>query len=116
MLTWDGEEQGINKLVHELQKTEAVRKPRILRLVYDNPGANMVEEKVVHIACGREHVIVTTSTGNCFVWGNNEYGQLGLFSDQHKVDKPTRVTFFNDRKLKMAAAGANHSLYLSEIG
>ena len=74
------------------------------------------EERIKHIAAGSEHVIVTTFNGQCYVWGNNSYGQLGIFDEEQKISKPKLVDFFLDRKMKMAAAGSNHSLFLSELG
>lgn len=33
--------------------------------------------KIDHIACGRKHCIAVFDYGSFFIWGDNEYGQLG---------------------------------------
>ncbi len=39
--------------------------------------ANLVEENIVQISCGKRHSAALTSHGRLYTWGSNEYGQLG---------------------------------------
>jgi alpha-tubulin suppressor-like RCC1 family protein len=39
-----------------------------------------------------------------------------LFEERKAIATPTLVEYFLDRKMKMAAAGTNHSLFLSDLG
>lgn len=38
----------------------------------------MQEMTVTSIACGAEHSVVSTSTGETYTWGWGRYGNLGL--------------------------------------
>ena len=50
------------------------------------------------------------------MWCKNEDGQLGVFNEEDHIDKPRLVEGLLEWKMKMAAAGNNHSLFLSELG
>lgn len=39
---------------------------------------------IVDIACGEDHVLCLDEYGHVYVWGNNNYGQLG-----RKISDPT---------------------------
>ena len=43
------------------------------------------------IFCGILHSIVLTNSHQCFSWGNNENGQLGLGEQIKKTDTPTLI-------------------------
>jgi alpha-tubulin suppressor-like RCC1 family protein len=46
------------------------------------------EEIIVSLACGYHHTVAVTNAGSVYVFGKNEYGQLGL-GHQRPVKKPT---------------------------
>jgi len=50
--------------------------PRIINQLRHRP--------VVGIACGENHTLVVTVTGNLFAWGDNANGQLGLGDSNHR--------------------------------
>ena len=59
--------------------------------------------------------------GQCYGWGDNEFGQLGLGTllqsdDGAFMAKPTLLKDLLDKKILMTAAGRSHSLFLSELG
>ena len=53
-----------------LCSTEIIPKPRLL--------TSLINYKIVQVACGACHVVALDQSGNMLVWGDNEYGQLGL--------------------------------------
>ena len=36
------------------------------------------DSRVIFIACGQDHSLVVTCSGELFAWGRNDYGQLGV--------------------------------------
>ena len=74
------------------------------------------EEQIKHIAVGAHHVLATSTTGLVFAWGNNETGQLGLGKEKPIIEKASLVQELADKRIKMTAAGTNHSLFLAELG
>lgn len=108
-------DKSIKELIFECRKQETVRKPAHIKIVQSINRVKQ-DERIVHIACGLNHVIATTSNGQFYAWGNNVHGQLGLFKEERSISKPTFIDYFSDRRMKMAAAGNNHSLFLSDLG
>ena len=39
--------------------------------------ANITEEQIIKVSCGKRHSAALTFEGKLFTWGSNEYGQLG---------------------------------------
>lgn len=39
--------------------------------------ANLAEENIMQISCGKRHSSALTTHGTLYTWGSNEYGQLG---------------------------------------
>ncbi|XP_038047189.1 secretion-regulating guanine nucleotide exchange factor-like [Patiria miniata] len=89
-------------------------------------------QKVVDIAAGLRHSLAVTEDGRVWSWGSGVKGQLGRFDDQaraggqagaelrvvpEKSDQPQPVDFGEETvKIVQAAAGANHSVGLSDEG
>ena len=48
-------------------------------------------EKISFITCGYSHTICLTENNLCYVWGYNDYGQLGL-GDTNNRYRPTLLT------------------------
>ena len=72
-------------------------------------------KQLVDIACGFEHCIGLTATGECYGWGVNRYGQLGIGSyDSPKL--PEKITEFIDKTVVQICCGAYHSLALTSDG
>jgi len=64
------------------------------------------------ISCGAAHTIALTSTGRLFVWGLNDFGQLGL-GDTNDRRTPEELTALNGKTIRKIACGATHSVILS---
>ncbi|XP_040521260.1 X-linked retinitis pigmentosa GTPase regulator isoform X2 [Gallus gallus] len=72
-------------------------------------------DKPVHISCGDEHTAVVTGNGKLYMFGSNDWGQLGLGS-KNTVRKPTCVKALKPEKTKLAVCGRNHTLVYTEKG
>jgi alpha-tubulin suppressor-like RCC1 family protein len=71
----------------------------------------------VMAACGAEHTIVLNADGEVFCFGEGEQGQLGLGDKKNKLE-PTQLSpeRFGGVKIVMVAAGAFHSVALTQEG
>nr|XP_049609676.1 retinitis pigmentosa GTPase regulator b isoform X2 [Syngnathus scovelli] len=67
------------------------------------------------IACGDEHTALITENGKLFMFGSNNWGQLGLGS-KVTVNKPTCVRALKSEKVQLVACGRNHTLICTAEG
>ncbi|RVE75187.1 hypothetical protein OJAV_G00014280 [Oryzias javanicus] len=67
------------------------------------------------IACGDEHTALVTGNGKLFMFGSNNWGQLGLGS-KLTVNKPTCVKALKSERVKLVACGRNHTLVWTAQG
>ncbi|NXG08608.1 RPGR regulator, partial [Sakesphorus luctuosus] len=72
-------------------------------------------DKPVLISCGDEHTAIITEKGKLYMFGSNDWGQLGLGS-KTTVSKPTCVKALKPEKPKLAVCGRNHTLVYTEKG
>ncbi|NXF83680.1 RPGR regulator, partial [Sclerurus mexicanus] len=72
-------------------------------------------DKPVLISCGDEHTAIITEKGKLYMFGSNDWGQLGLGS-KSTVSKPTCVKALKPEKPKLAVCGRNHTLVYTEKG
>ncbi|XP_046333895.2 X-linked retinitis pigmentosa GTPase regulator-like isoform X3 [Haliotis rufescens] len=72
-------------------------------------------DKVLQIECGDEHTALITSSGRIFMFGTNNWGQLGL-PDVKTANKPSCIKSLKTEKLKLVACGRNHSIIATESG
>ncbi|NWW47892.1 RPGR regulator, partial [Pedionomus torquatus] len=72
-------------------------------------------DKPVLISCGDEHTAIVTGNGKLYVFGSNNWGQLGLGS-KNTVSKPTCVKALKPEKTTLAVCGRNHTLVYTEKG
>ncbi|XP_020769337.1 X-linked retinitis pigmentosa GTPase regulator isoform X4 [Odocoileus virginianus] len=69
----------------------------------------------ISLSCGDEHSAVITGNNKLFMFGSNNWGQLGLGS-KATVKKPTCVKALKPEKVKFVACGRNHTLVLTGGG
>ncbi|XP_033705669.1 X-linked retinitis pigmentosa GTPase regulator isoform X19 [Tursiops truncatus] len=69
----------------------------------------------IYLSCGDEHTAIITGNNKLFMFGSNNWGQLGLGS-KSTVNKPTCVKALKLEKMKFAACGRNHTLVSTEGG
>ncbi|XP_054400436.1 X-linked retinitis pigmentosa GTPase regulator isoform X8 [Pongo abelii] len=82
----------------------------------NNPGKFWFKNDVpVHVSCGDEHSAIVTGNNKLYMFGSNNWGQLGLGS-KSAVSKPTCVKALKPEKVKLAACGRNHTLVSTEGG
>ncbi|XP_046585927.1 X-linked retinitis pigmentosa GTPase regulator isoform X1 [Neodiprion lecontei] len=67
------------------------------------------QDPVVSIVCGDEHSAVICQSGRLFVFGSNDWGQLGLGHKNH-VSKPSCVKILKPEKVTNVACGRAHTL------
>ncbi|XP_064007998.1 X-linked retinitis pigmentosa GTPase regulator isoform X1 [Pogoniulus pusillus] len=72
-------------------------------------------DKPVLISCGDEHTAIVTGNGKLYMFGSNNWGQLGLGS-KTTVSKPTCIKALKPEKTKLAVCGRNHTLVYTEKG
>ncbi|XP_037368430.1 X-linked retinitis pigmentosa GTPase regulator isoform X2 [Talpa occidentalis] len=69
----------------------------------------------VHLSCGDEHTAIVTGNHKLYMFGSNNWGQLGLGS-KATVSKPTCVKALKPEKVLFAACGRNHTIISTEGG
>ncbi|XP_059385609.1 X-linked retinitis pigmentosa GTPase regulator-like isoform X3 [Carassius carassius] len=69
----------------------------------------------LRISCGDEHTAMVTENGKLFVFGSNNWGQLGL-GTKTTVNKPTCVKALKSERVKLAACGRTHTLVYTSRG
>ncbi|XP_036600445.1 X-linked retinitis pigmentosa GTPase regulator [Trichosurus vulpecula] len=68
-----------------------------------------------YLSCGDEHTALVTGNNKLYMFGSNNWGQLGLGS-KTTISKPTCVKALKPEKVKYAACGRNHTLIYTEEG
>jgi alpha-tubulin suppressor-like RCC1 family protein len=71
--------------------------------------------QVKSFACGHYATYIVTSDGSIFSFGRNEFGQLGIGSEDLRRATPTRITAVGTR-VKMIAGGQDHTCFLTVDG
>ncbi|XP_034190761.2 uncharacterized protein LOC117609034 [Osmia lignaria lignaria] len=67
------------------------------------------KDPVISITCGDEHSAVICQSGRLFVFGSNDWGQLGLGHRNH-ISKPSCVKVLKPEKVTHVACGRAHTL------
>ena len=60
------------------------------------------QDLIVELSCGDEHTAVVTKSGRLFMFGSNEWGQLGL-GHNRTVHKPSCVKSLKVDKVRVIA-------------
>ncbi|NP_001299605.1 retinitis pigmentosa GTPase regulator b isoform X1 [Danio rerio] len=69
----------------------------------------------LRISCGDEHTALVTENGKLFMFGSNNWGQLGL-GTKTTVNKPTCVKALKSERVKLTACGRTHTLVFTSRG
>jgi len=72
-------------------------------------------EKIVSVSLGTHHSSTITETGKLYIWGYNDYGQVGDGTTTNKTI-PTLIDFFGGEKIVAVSLGASHSSAITETG
>ncbi|NP_001288968.1 ultraviolet-B receptor UVR8 [Brassica rapa] len=70
---------------------------------------------IKQIACGDSHCLAVTMDGEVQSWGRNQNGQLGLGNTEDSL-VPQKIQAFEGIRIKMVAAGAEHTAAVTEDG
>ncbi|KAK4772652.1 hypothetical protein SAY86_014427 [Trapa natans] len=71
--------------------------------------------QIKQIACGDSHCLAVTMEGEVQSWGRNQNGQLGLGTVEDSL-LPQKMHAFKGVRIKMVAAGAEHTAAVTEDG
>ncbi|KAL0828586.1 hypothetical protein Bca101_052264 [Brassica carinata] len=71
--------------------------------------------RIKQIACGDNHCLAVTMEGEVQSWGRNQNGQLGLGNTEDSL-VPQKIQAFEGVRIKMVAAGAEHTAAVTEDG
>lgn len=72
-------------------------------------------DTIISASCGDEHTAIVTKCGKLYVFGSNDWGQLGL-GHTHQVSKPTCVKHLKASKVCNVACGRNHTIVSAADG
>jgi alpha-tubulin suppressor-like RCC1 family protein len=73
--------------------------------------------KIVSLAAGNTHSVALDSLGRVWVWGNNDYGQLGLLgASQEWIPQLVDPLIFAGKKIVSVKALGNYNMALDEVG
>lgn len=70
---------------------------------------------IKQIACGDSHCLAVSMEGEVQSWGRNQNGQLGLGTTEDSL-VPQKIEAFQGVTVKMVAAGAEHTVAITEDG
>ena len=74
------------------------------------PATNdLAKPQIRAIACGGKHSLILAVDGSLYSFGCGQQGQLGHRSNKN-VNRPKLVEDFGNKKVKLIAAGLNHSI------
>ena len=80
------------------------------------PAINdLTKPQIRAIACGSKHTLILAVDGSLYTFGCGLMGQLG-HKNSKNVNRPKLVEAFGTKKIKLIAAGANHSIASTQQG
>jgi len=101
--TWGGSPKGT--LGHGEEEEELV--PRAVKAV--------LGKDVQMVACGTQHTMVLTKSGEVYSWGSGRFGKLGLGNIlDHYM--PLKIQSLSNVNISFVACGENHSAVVSSTG
>jgi hypothetical protein len=74
-------------------------------------------ENIVKVSCAGDCVLALNDKGEVFGWGNSEYNQILLDSNEQQINVPIQLKYLNKLgKIIDVAAGGSFSMILNEEG
>ena len=78
-------------------------------------NADLSDKQISNIFCGFEHWIALTNAGQCYAWGHNDCGQLGV-AGVTKTNKPLLIQELAGEHIAQLSCGAAYTLALAVDG
>jgi alpha-tubulin suppressor-like RCC1 family protein len=77
--------------------------------------SGLPKSQVRMVSAGEQHSMFVLANGDVYGCGSNEFGQLGL-GDVAEAHTPGKIHAFADLRIKRAAAGGYHTVFLGFDG
>ncbi|KAK7079242.1 putative E3 ubiquitin-protein ligase herc4, partial [Halocaridina rubra] len=77
---------------------------------------SLARVQIVQVACGSNHTLALSSSGELYSWGLNSLGQLGLGHRESPQREPTLIKCLIGVPLVHIIAGGQHSAALTQAG
>ena len=73
-----------------------------------------ITSKIVKkLSCGWAHSCAIVDNGELFTWGANKFGQLGLNIPDEFISTPTKVAFFQKKRIYHVSCGGEHTIAIT---
>ncbi len=76
----------------------------------------LCDKQIIDFANGFYHCIARNSRGKVYCWGYNEFGYLGIGSEDESFHKPILNQYLNNEFVTDISCGDSHSLVLTNCG
>lgn len=77
----------------------------------------VLEDDIMQVSCGLEHVLILTRQLEVISCGNNKFGQCGFDpAECSQTYQPFKITGLDQHEVFQVSAGSKHSLFLSSQG
>lgn len=73
-------------------------------------------EKIVQVSCAADCILALSDKGEAFGWGNSEYGQFSLVTDEQQLHTPRRLDLKNCGKIVNVSAAGTMCAVVNDIG
>ena len=114
--SYNGQTESTTTTVNNAETTAEI----VLGTSQSNPDYDFSSEgEVIQVAAGNSHSAAVTKDGDLYMWGDNYYGQLGVYTN---VDKNAPVLVNNsttalpEKSVKYVALGSDHSAAITKDG
>ena len=114
--SYNGQTESTTVTVNNAETTAEI----VLGTSQSNPDYDFSSTgEIVQVAAGSSHTAAVTKDGDLYMWGNNDYGQLGVYTN---VDRNAPVLVNNSttalpaKSVKYVALGSGHSAAITKDG
>jgi alpha-tubulin suppressor-like RCC1 family protein len=79
-------------------------------------NSNLNDKNIVEICCGDWHSLALTHARDLYAWGDNQFGQIGIGSQELCIPAPVKLNSFGSKKIGAFSCGSMHSMALTKDG
>lgn len=80
------------------------------------PIQSLENHTIIKLSCWNMHVLALDSEGRVFSAGSNDYGELGISSNESIINTFSQITTISHKKIVHISAGDGYSLFVSSEG